>query len=116
MARPPETSSKGTQASNFDIFDAFKCEDPEQFAQSQRPKMGARPPMVDLTPVIMEEMGKSKTFKRALTVMENAVVQNFMANEQMLYRVHATTDQEERYSVASLADSADCNLSTNRCG
>merc|ERR1719474_2166307 len=51
--------------------------------------------MVDMTPVIVEEMDTSSTFKRALVVMENAVVQNFMAEQQMLYRVHATTYRED---------------------
>lgn len=98
-AKPPETAVKGTQASNFDIYDAFKCEDPEAFAQSQRSKLGARPPMVDLTPKMVEEMENSKTFKRAMAVMENAVVQNFMAEQQLLYRMHATTDKEDRYPI-----------------
>eukprot|EP01083_Nonionella_stella_P318652 1165866_1 len=88
--KPPQTHAQHTQSSTFDIYDAFQNESLPQVSQPTH----SFPQMVDLTSEVIDEMQNAATFKKNLMMMERAVIQNVMAPQQMLYRVHSTTGKD----------------------
>jgi len=96
-AEPPKTRVQATQSSIYDIHDAFQEDEPQKIAKQnkQRRALNDSKMWVDLNECILKQMQNSQTFQKNLMIMERAVVQNMMAEKQMLYRIHASTEKNE---------------------